>query len=91
MMVWGLIIGVSAVALITAAVIVVLRLLAGRVNHPPVPLPPMAEAQQNPRQILDERYAKGDLATEKYLERDKYLGSARLPRLGGQPASALHR
>ena len=33
-------------------------------------------AIQTPGQILDERYAKGDLTTEEYLERVKHLGFA---------------
>ena len=38
--------------------------------------PPVMGAIQTPSQILDERYAKGDLTTEEYLERVMHLGSA---------------
>ncbi|MEC5169553.1 SHOCT domain-containing protein [Glaciihabitans sp. GrIS 2.15] len=76
MMGWGLLAGVIVVALVIVAVIGVLRLLPTRLNHSSISLPPVARAVQTPRQILDERYAKGDLTTEEYLERVKHLGSA---------------
>ena len=76
MMGWGLLSGVIVMALVIVAVIVVLRLLPTRLNHSSISLPPVAGAVQSPHQILDERYAKGDLTTEEYLERVKHLGSA---------------
>lgn len=76
MMGWGWVAGIVVVAVIAVAVIVVLRLVPARLNHPVTAASPAAGAAQTPRQILDERYAKGDLTTEEYLERVKHLGSA---------------
>ncbi len=76
MMGWGWLAGVIGVVLVIVAIIVVLRLVPARVNLPATSPPPVAGAMQTPRQILDERYAKGDLTTEEYLERVKHLGSA---------------
>ena len=76
MMGWGRLAGVLVVALVIVVIILGFRLFPGRANHPPTPLLPVAGAQQTPRQILDEGYAKGDLTTEEYLERVKHLGSA---------------
>ncbi len=42
-------------------------------------------AVQTPGQILDERYAKGDLTTEEYLERVKHLGPAYRPAQAADP------
>lgn len=80
MMGWGWLAGAVVVILIVVAVIVVVRMLPGRTN-PSVPreqngsLPAITLAK-TPRQILDERYAHGDLTTEEYRERIENLGSA---------------
>ena len=76
MMGWSWIIGAVIVVLLVVAVIVALRLVPGRMNHPAVVPSSAAVGAPTPRQILDERYAKGDLTTEEYLERIKHLGSA---------------
>ena len=77
MMGWGWLIGaVVLVVLVVVAVIVALRLTPGRTNHPSVAAASTAVGGPTPRQILDERYAKGDLTTEEYLERVKHLVSA---------------
>ncbi|MHC5794862.1 SHOCT domain-containing protein [Lacisediminihabitans sp. FW035] len=76
MMGWGWLAGVVVVALVVVAVIVVLRLVPGRPNHSATVAPPAVSPVQSPRQILDERYARGDLTTEEYLERVKHLGTA---------------
>ena len=76
MMGWGWLIGAVVLVLVVAAVIVALRLIPGRTNLPPVAAASTAVGGPTPRQILDERYAKGDLTTEEYLERVKHLGSA---------------
>ena len=76
MMGWGWLIGAVLVVLVVIAVIVVLRLVPGRVNRPAVGPMSAAGGTPTPRQILDERYAQGDLTTEEYLERVKHLGSA---------------
>lgn len=68
MMGWGWLIGAVVVALLViVAVIVVFRLIPGRAN-------PSGSATA--RQILDERYAHGDITTDDYLERVKHLGGA---------------
>ena len=78
MMGWGWLIGaiivVVIVVVLIVAVVIVVRLVSGRPSHH-APLP-MAGSTPTPRQILDERYAKGDLTSEEYLERVKHLGSA---------------
>lgn len=76
MMGWGWLIGAVVIVPVVVAVIVLVRLLLGRQNHPPVAPLSSAVAGLTPRQILDERYAKGDITTEEYLERVKHLGSA---------------
>ncbi|CAN5431831.1 hypothetical protein BH10ACT4_BH10ACT4_01690 [soil metagenome] len=76
MMGWGWLAGVVVVALVVVAVILVLRLAPGRVSHTATASLPTGGAAPTPRQILDERYARGDLTTEEYLERVKHLGSA---------------
>ena len=76
MMGWGWLIGAVLIILVVIAVFVVLRLAPGRVNRPAVGSTSVAGGTPTPRQIVDERYAKGDLTTEEYLERVKHLGSA---------------
>ncbi len=76
MMGWGSVVGAVILVLVVVAVIVVLRLLLGRANNPVGAPQSVAGGTPTPRQILDERYAKGDLTTEEYLERIKHLGSA---------------
>jgi putative membrane protein len=76
MMGWGWLAGVVVVVLVVVAVILVLRLAPGRVSHTATAAPTTGSATPTPRQILDERYARGDLTTEEYLERVKHLGSA---------------
>ena len=76
---------VLVVALVIIAIVVVLRLVRGHLTHPAAPLPPVMGAMQAPRQILDERYAKGDLTTEEYLAHiPRYLAP---PDRSGQAAT----
>lgn len=80
MMGWGWLVGAAFVVLIVVAVIVVavilvVRLVPGRAHHAEA-APPSLVDTRTPRQVLDERYARGDIATEEYLERVKHLGSA---------------
>jgi putative membrane protein len=77
---WGWFAGAGVLFLVVIAVIVVYRMIPSRVTQPvalihPSPSAP-AGSPQTPRQILDERYAKGDLTTDEYRERLKNLGSA---------------
>ena len=76
MMGWGWLIGAVIVVLVVVGAIVALRLIPGRANHPSVAAASTAVGGPTPHQTLDERYAKGDLTTEEYLERVKHLGSA---------------
>ena len=76
MMGWSWLIGAVVVGLVLVAAIVALRPLLGRQNHPPVAPLSGEVGGPTPRQILNERYAKGDITTEEYLERVKHLGAA---------------
>jgi len=76
MMGWGWVVGAVLVVLVIVAVIVILRLVPGRANRLATTPSSVAGSTSTPRQILDERYARGDLTTEEYLERIKHLGSA---------------
>lgn len=75
MMGWGWMIGavvLVVVIVIVAGVFLVVRFVPGGQNRTAT-APPMAGDVQTPRQILDERYAKGDLSSEDYLERVGHL------------------
>jgi len=77
---WGWFAGAGVLFLVVLAVIVVYGMIPSRAAHSvaliqPGPPAPVGSAQ-TPRQILDERYAKGDLTTDEYRERLKNLGSA---------------
>ena len=74
MMGWSWVVGAVLIVLVVVAVIVVLRLVPSRTHHPLVNPQAAAGEALTPRQILDERYAKGDLTTKEYLERVKHLG-----------------
>lgn len=58
MWLWGLV----AVAGLAVLIVVIVRAASGGV------------AAKTPRQILDERYAKGELTTQEYTERLTVLG-----------------
>lgn len=76
MMGWGWVVAAVLVALLVVAVIVLLRFIPRRMNGTESRPASGPVGNTTPRQILDERYAKGDLTTEEYLERVKHLGSA---------------
>lgn len=76
MMGWGWVIGAVLVALLVVAVVVVLRFVAVRANSSGTAPQPVATEPSTPRQILDERYAKGDLTTDEYREHVSQMGSA---------------
>jgi putative membrane protein len=65
-------------ALVVIGVVILIIVLLRRQTPPRVeasPTPPMAAASTaTPKQILDERYAKGELTTEEYRERIAALG-----------------
>ena len=73
---WGWLIGAVLIILVVIAVIVVLRVAPGRGNRLAVGSTSVAGGTPTPRQILDERYAHGDLTSVEYLERVKHLGLA---------------
>lgn len=71
MWLWGLLLLVGIVLLVLVAV----RMFAGGGSHggpygPPGPYPGKSRA----RQILDERFARGELTAEQYREQLKVLG-----------------
>ncbi len=80
MMGWGWLAGVLVLVVVVVAVIFIVRMLQGRTStfsgSATFPQPPAAGGVKTAREVLDERYAKGDLSTEEYLERIKHLGSA---------------
>ena len=71
---WGWLIGAVLIILVVIAVIVILRLVPGRGNRLAAAPMSVASGTPTPRQILDERYAQGDLTTEEYVERVEHLG-----------------
>ena len=74
MWLWGLL----AVAGLVVLIIVIVRIAAGGVTRSEGSgvsnLGPGTTAMSTPRQILDERYARGELTTEEYRERITVLG-----------------
>ncbi|TXN28331.1 SHOCT domain-containing protein [Lacisediminihabitans profunda] len=66
---WGF--GVLVVIGVVILVIVLVRMLA---TPRPTPPPTLPGAAPSPKQILDERYARGELTTEEYRERLAALG-----------------
>lgn len=70
---WSWLIGA---VMVVVAVILTLRLLSGRTYHPAAVPVPAAVGGPTSRQMLDERYAKGDLTTEENFEHTKHLGLA---------------
>lgn len=70
---WMWLYGLLALAGLIVLVIVIVRVAAGgttKNEHPgDLPAGQGAGVASTPRQILDERYAKGELTTEEYRER----------------------
>ena len=65
--VWGF--GVLVIIGVVILVIVVVRMLANPRTVPPQTSPTVPPVASSPKQILDMRYAKGELTTEEYRER----------------------
>lgn len=64
---WGMwLFALLALAGLVILVIVIVRIATGGFKE--------AEGSSTPRQILDKRYAKGDLSTQEYRERLAELG-----------------
>lgn len=72
-MMGGWIIGGFVLLLVIAAVVAIV-LATTRTRAPFQPGMGQGMPGTTPRQILDERYAKGELTTEEYKERIKTLG-----------------
>ncbi|MEO7147522.1 MAG: SHOCT domain-containing protein [Terrimesophilobacter sp.] len=74
MWLWGLL----ALAGLVVLVFVIVRLAAGGATRDhardPGATGARVEGKRMPREILDERYAKGELTTEEYQERLRVLG-----------------
>lgn len=76
---WGMwLFGLLALAGLIILILVIVRIAAGGIKGNEAkadsPTVPRAEEKSAPRQILDERYARGELTTEEYRERLAVLG-----------------
>lgn len=69
---WGF--GVLVVIGVVILVIVLVRMLARPRTAPPQAAGMLPGGTSSPKQILDERYARGELTTEEYRERLSALG-----------------
>ncbi|WP_111720532.1 SHOCT domain-containing protein [Homoserinimonas sp. OAct 916] len=78
---WMWLFGLLAVAGLLVLIVVIVWIAVGGVKRAGVngnpPAAPGAEAKSQARQILDERYARGELTTEEYRERLTALGEGR--------------
>jgi len=66
---WGWMWVVGGVVVVGIVVLVVVL-----IRNSMAPTRPAATVSSTPRQILDERYARGELTTEEYRERIETLG-----------------
>jgi putative membrane protein len=76
---WGWMFGALVMVGVVLLMISAVRAIGGGVSsRPPAPGPgPTSGAPSGPgraREVLDERYARGDLTTEEYQERLRVLG-----------------
>lgn len=74
---WGTwLFGALLVAGVVVLIVVIARLAGGGIARNQADAPPARgpDAPNAPRQILDERYARGELTTEEYQERLTALG-----------------
>jgi putative membrane protein len=76
---WFSLVGALLVVLIVLAVIVVLRVVPRSASRPSVSVVPTrtgpSDPLQTPRQVLEVRYARGDITTDEFRERLQNLGS----------------
>ncbi len=68
---WGWLFWLLLVAGVIALVVVLVRVVGGGVTRDGTGAAP---AERSARQVLDERYARGELSTEEYQERRRGLG-----------------
>ncbi len=87
---WGWLFGLLALAGIALLVVLLVRLFSGGIDRggidrsgtdrreappaPPAAQPPPAQGRSRARQILDERFAQGELTAEQYREQVQVLG-----------------
>jgi putative membrane protein len=72
---WGWVFGALVLIGLVVLTVLLVRLFSSPRSVPPQPTAPSASGgQSSPKQILDERYAKGELTTEEYRERLSALG-----------------
>ncbi|MFA6575958.1 MAG: SHOCT domain-containing protein [Nocardioides sp.] len=74
---WGWMFGALIVAGAVLLVVLAARAIGGGVSSRPSASGPTAGSTSGPgrgREVLDERYARGDLTTEEYQERLRVLG-----------------
>lgn len=83
---WGWLFGLLALAGIALLVVLLVRLFSGGIDRtgidrreatpagPPAAQPPLGQGRSRARQILDERFAKGELTAEQYREQVQVLG-----------------
>ncbi|GAB3129454.1 SHOCT domain-containing protein [Glaciibacter psychrotolerans] len=78
---WIWLFGAVAVAGLIVLVVVIVRVAGGGIkqNQQPgsTPISPGPHGTSTPRQILDERYARGEMTTEEYRERLTALNEGR--------------
>lgn len=75
---WMWLFGLLALAGLVIMIVVIVRIAVGGIKANEgkgnSPAAPGVEEKSNIRQILDERYARGELSTEEYRERLTVLG-----------------
>lgn len=77
---WGWIFGVLIMVGVVVLIVLAVRALGGGVSSRPPAPGPTGVAPPDPgraREVLDERYARGELSTEEYQERLRVLGDRR--------------
>ncbi|EXJ50646.1 SHOCT domain-containing protein [Microbacterium sp. MRS-1] len=70
----GWLFGVLIAAGVVLLIILLVRFLGGGMKHDRPDEQNMPSRSSSARQLLDERYARGDLTTEEYQERIRVLG-----------------
>lgn len=71
---WMWLFGLLMMAGVLLLVVVVIRAAGDGVTRRDQASGASLQAQSRPRQLLDERYARGEIATEEYRERLQALG-----------------